>query len=116
MNHLEVVGLALAAVLFVSAGVNHLLNHKGMAAYTTAILGKCPVAKPLGYLGGWPIGLYLLVTGALVAYNHELGFWLGAGFMTVATLLFHRDLKSPDFTKGLALIGALAVLAVHAAA
>lgn len=114
MNHLEVVGLALLALLFVSGGVKHLLNHSAMVAYTASALGRCPLAK-LSFLGGAPVGLYLLVTGGLVAYNQELGFWLGAGFLTVATAIFHRDIKSSDFTTMVGLIGALTVLAIHAA-
>lgn len=112
METLRIIGLALLALLFVSGGVKHLLNHSAMVAYTASALGRCPLAK-LSFLGGAPVGLFLLVTGGLVAYNHELGFWLGAGFLVVATALFHRDIKSSDFTTMVGLIGSLIVLATY---
>lgn len=115
METLRVIGLALLALLFISGGVKHLLNHSAMVAYTASALGRCPLAK-LSVLGGAPVGLFLLVTGVLVAYGNVAGFWLGAGFLAVATAVFHRDIKSSDFTTMVGLVGAMTVLATHAAA
>lgn len=112
---LETLGLIVFASLFVFSGVNHIRNHKTMVEYTTAAMGKCPFAKQLGYLGGWPTGLFLIVFGIEAAINDESVFLYGlAGFLVLATILFHRNfLKDPAGFKGVALVGAAVALATH---
>lgn len=109
---METVGLIIFASLFVLSGINHIRNHTAMAGYTASVMGECPYALQLGYLGGWPTGLFLAVAGASAGFSQIWAFYALAGFLTVVTALFHRDfVKDPGGFKGVALIGASLALA-----
>lgn len=112
---METLGLIVFASLFVLSGINHIRKHNDMVGYTTAMMGKCPLAKQLGYLGGWPTGLFLIVFGIGAAFNETSVFLYGlAGFLVFATLLFHRNfVKDPGGFKGVSLLGAALALATH---
>lgn len=113
---METLGLIVFASLFVLSGLNHIRKHNDMVGYTTSVMGKCPLAKQLGFLGGWPTGLFLIVFGVGAAINEQSFFFYGiAAFLVLATGLFHRDfLKDPAGFKGVALAGAALALAQHA--
>lgn len=112
MNAATYVGLVVFAALFVLAGLNHIRNHATTAGYTVSVLGKCPLAKPLGYLGGWPTGVFLIVAGVAAGFGFAAGLYALAAFLVLATVLFHRNfLKDPGGFKGVALAGAALALA-----
>lgn len=110
---MEQFGLIVLASLFVLAGINHIRKHSDMVGYTASVMGNCPVKNQVAYLGGWPTGVFLAAFGVGVAFNHTSVFAYGlAGFLVLATLLFHRDfVKDPGGFKGVALAGALLVIA-----
>lgn len=110
---METIGLILFAALFVFSGYKHIKNHTAMAGYARSAFGNCPVADQLGYLGGWPTGLFLLVFGIGTAVNDSNVFAYGiAAFLAAATYLYHRDtLGDPGTQKGIALIGAALYIA-----
>ena len=106
------VGLVVFAALFVLSGINHIRNHEAMVGYTASVLGDCPVAPQLSFLGGWPAGLFLAVAGVAAGFGQAWAFYALAGFLVVATALFHRNfLKDPGGFKGVALAGAALALA-----
>lgn len=100
-------GLIIFASLFVVSGINHIRNHSAMAGYTASVMGDCPLAPQLGYLGGWPTGLLLVVLGIGAAVFQDAVYFYGiAAFLAVATALFHRNfLKDPGGFKGVSLAG-----------
>lgn len=106
-------GLIVFASLFVLSGINHIRNHSAMAGYTKATLGDCPVAPQLGYLGGWPTGVLLVVLGVGAAAFQDAIFFYGiSAFLVLATALFHRNfLKDPGGFKGVSLAGAALAIA-----
>lgn len=106
---METLGLVILASLFVLSGINHIRNHAALVGYTRSVLGDCPVGDQIAWLGGAPTGLFLAVFGAGLVVNEHAAFAYGlAGFLAVATALFHRNfLKDPGGFKGVALIGAL---------
>lgn len=110
---METLGLVIFAALFVFSGYKHIKNHSAMAGYTASVMGECPYATQLGYLGGWPTGLFLFVFGIGTAVNESSIFAYGiAAFLAVATLLFHRNtLADPGTQKGIALLGAALYIA-----
>lgn len=110
---METTSLLIFASLFVKAGYDHLKNHKALVSYTTQALGDCPVAKYVGWLGGAPTGLFLVVFGVGAAVNESSVFAYGlAGFLAVVTALFHRNfLSDPGGHKGVALLGAALYIA-----
>lgn len=106
------VGLVVFAALFVLSGINHIRNHEAMAGYTQSVLGDCPVKEQLGYLGGWPTGVFLAAFGAGAGFGQPWALYGLAGFLVLATALFHRNfLKDPAGFKGVALAGAALALA-----
>lgn len=112
MEHIvQHVGFALISLLFFFTAYNHLKNSTQMAGYAASGFGDCPFATQFGYLGGWPAGVYLAVTGVLVALGEASGFYAAAGFLAVVTALYHRDFKDPGTYKNLALLGAALSLA-----
>src|SRR4029079_9881003 len=110
---MELLGLIIFSALFIWSGHKHIKNHSTMVEYATSGFGNCPLAKQLGYLGGWPTGIFLMVFGAGTILNESSIFAYGlAGFLALATLLFHRDTFSdPGTQKGLGLIGAALYIA-----
>lgn len=109
---METFGLIVFAALFVLSGLNHIRNHAQLAGYTESVLGNCPVRKQLGFLGGAPTGIFLVAAGVAAAFSQVWAFYALAGFLAVATALFHRDfLKDPGGFKGVALLGAALALA-----
>lgn len=105
-------GLIIFAALFVLSGFNHIRNHTAMAGYTASTFGACPLATQLGYLGGWPTGVFLVAAGVAAAFSQVWAFYALAGFLLVATALFHRNfLKDPGGFKGVSLLGAALALA-----
>lgn len=109
------VGLIVFAALFVLSGINHIRNHEAMVGYTASSLPTS--LAPLAVLGGWPTGLFLAGFGAGAGFGQAWALYGLAGFLVVATALFHRNfLKDPGGFKGVALAGAalaLAQLVVH---
>lgn len=105
---MELIGLIIFAALFIFSGYKHIRNHEAMAGYATTAFGNCPIANQLGYLGGWPTGVFLAIFGAGVVVNESSVFAYGlAGFLALATVLYHRTtLADPGTQKGIALIGA----------
>lgn len=114
---MELIGLIIFSALFIYSGYKHIANHAAMAQYTESVFGNCPVAKQLGYLGGWPTGVFLAVFGAGTIVNESSVFAYGlAGFLALATLLFHRTtLADPGTQKGIALAGAALYIASQVA-
>lgn len=109
---METVGLIIFASLFVLSGINHIRNHAAMVGYTTASLGACPVAPQLGFLGGAPTGIFLVAAGVAAAFSQAWALYALAGFLVVATAIFHRNfVKDPGGFKGVALAGAALALA-----
>lgn len=106
-------GLILFASLFVLSGINHIRNHAAMAGFTASVLGDCPVAPQLGYLGGWPTGVLLVGLGAGAAIAQDAVYFYGiAAFLVAATALFHRNfIKDPGGFKGVSLAGLALVVA-----
>lgn len=110
MNAVTYVGLVVFASLFVLSGFNHIKNHGATAGYLTGVLPTS--LAPLGFLGGWPTGLFLIVAGVLSGFGFAAGLYALAAFLVLATVLFHRDfLKDPGGFKGIALAGAALALA-----
>jgi hypothetical protein len=104
------VGLVVFAALFVLSGINHIKSHEGMAGYTASVLPES--LKPLGYLGGWPTGVFLAAFGAGAGFGQAWALYGLAGFLVLATALFHRNFVSdPGGFKGVALAGAALALA-----
>lgn len=104
------VGLVVFAALFVLSGVNHIKNHAAMAGYTASTLPTS--LAPLGVLGGAPTGVFLIAAGVAAGFGYAWAFYALAGFLVVATALFHRNfLKDPGGFKGVALAGAALALA-----
>lgn len=112
---METLGLIVLASLFVLSGINHIRNHAAMVGYTASVLGDCPVKSQVAYLGGWPVGLFLAAFGTGLAFNESTVFAYGlAGFLVVATALFHRNfLTDPGGLKGVAIAGALLAIAAN---
>lgn len=109
---METIGLVIFASLFVLSGINHIRNHAQLAGYTASVMGDCPFAAQLGFLGGAPTGVFLAVTGAASGFGQAWALYALAGFLVVATLLFHRNfIKDPGGFKGVALAGAAIALA-----
>lgn len=110
---METFGLILFAALFVFSGYKHIKNHAAMAGYAASAFGECPYAKQLGYLGGWPTGVFLAVFGVGTVVNESSVFAYGlAAFLAVATYLYHRNtLGDPGTQKGIALAGAALYIA-----
>lgn len=104
------VGLVVFAALFVLSGINHIRNHAAMAGYTASVLPTSLAS--LGFLGGAPTGIFLVAAGVSAAFAYAWAFYALAGFLVVATALFHRNfLKDPGGFKGVALAGAALALA-----
>jgi uncharacterized membrane protein YphA (DoxX/SURF4 family) len=114
---MELIGLIIFSALFIYSGYKHIRNHSAMAGYAETAFGDCPYAKQLGYLGGWPTGVFLAVFGAGTVVNESNVFAYGiAGFLALATLLYHRTtLADPGTQKGIALIGAALYIASQVA-
>ena len=110
---METIGLVIFSALFILAGYKHVKNHSAMVGYTASVMGNCPVAKQVSYIGGWPTGVFLAVFGAGTIVNNSSVFVYGlAAFLAVATLMFHRNtLGDPGTQKGIALIGAALFIA-----
>lgn len=110
---MEIFGLIVFASLFVFSGFNHIRNHAGTTGYTASVL-PAPL-KPLAFLGGAPVGVALIAGSVGAVYNNSSAFAYGlAGFLIVATLMFHRAelIKlSPDALKNVALMGAAVYIA-----
>lgn len=108
---MEYVGLVIFAALFVLSGINHIRNHEGTAGYTASVLPDS--LKPLAFLGGVPTGVALIAGGVGAAFAQPWALYGLAGFLALATALFHRNfLKDPGGFKGVALAGAALALAV----
>lgn len=105
------IGLIIYASLFVLSGFSHIRNHQSMVNFTIASLGNCPVAKHVGFLGGAPTGVFLVVAGVAAGFGITAAFYALAGFLAVVTAVFHRNLKDPCNLKTLALFGCTLVLA-----
>lgn len=105
---MEFFGLIIFASLFIYSGYKHVKNHTAMAGYAKTAFGNCPIATQLGYLGGWPTGVFLVGAGAGTIVNESNVFAYGiAAFLALATALFHREsLGDPGTQKGIALLGA----------
>lgn len=108
---METLGLFLFGLLFVFAAYGHIKNHTQIAGYAASGFGECPYAVQLGYLGGWPTGVFLLATGVGIALGSVAALYAAAGFLAVATGLYHRDYKDPGTFKNVALLGAALALA-----
>lgn len=110
MNAVTYVGLVVFASLFVLSGLNHIRNSSATAGYTASVLPTS--LAPFGFLGGWPTGVYLIAAGVASGFGYAAGLYALAGFLVVATGLFHRNfLKDPGGFKGIALAGAALALA-----
>lgn len=109
MNAATYVGLVVFASLFVLSGFNHIKNHAATAGYLAGVLPTSLVS--LGFLGGAPTGVFLLVAGVLSGFGYAAGLYAIAAFLVLATVLFHRNLKDPASMKGVALAGAALALA-----
>lgn len=107
---METVGLIIFAALFVLSGLNHIKDHAGTAGYTASVL---PAGlAPLAFLGGAPTGIALIAGGVGAAFGQAWALYGIAGFLALATVLFHRNfLKDPGGFKGVALAGAALALA-----
>jgi hypothetical protein len=104
---METLGLVIFAALFVLSGVS---NHQATAGYTASVVPAS--LKPLAFLGGWPTGVALIAGGVGAGFGEVWALYGIAGFLAVATALFHRDfLKDPGGFKGVALAGAALALA-----
>lgn len=104
---MELFGLILIAILFAYSGYNHIKNHEVLAGYASSgFRGN----KVLGYLGGWPTGLLLIVAAVGLVLRYVLALEVLIGFLAVTQALYHRNLKDPANLKHLALIGALIAL------
>lgn len=112
---MEIIGLIIFSAFFIYSGYKHVTNHSYMAKYAESAYGNCPIAKQLGYLGGWPTGVFLILAGVGTIVNESSVFAYSiAAFLVAATYLFHRDsLGDPGTQKGIALIGAALVIASH---
>lgn len=112
---METLFLAIFASVFVWSGYKHIRNHDAMVNYATPYFGNCPVSKQLGYLSGWPTGVFLVLfgIGAVVGGSSVFAFGL-ASFLAMANLIFHRDsLEDSGTQKGIALMGAALYIAYH---
>lgn len=107
---METFGLIVFAALFVLSGINHIKSHSAMAGYTASVLPAS--LAPLGFLGGLPTGVALVAGGVGAAFGEAWALYGLAGFLVLATALFHRNfLKDPGGFKGVALAGAALALA-----
>lgn len=111
---MEIIGLLVFASLFVFSGVRHIRNHESVASFAATAFGDCPLALQLGYVCGWPTGVFLVAAGAGAAFGIAGAFYALAAFLVAATALFHRDtLADPGTQKGIALAGAALALAQY---
>lgn len=110
---MELFGLILVALLFVKSGYNHIKNHRMISGFATTSFGKCPFAKQLGYIGGWPTGVTILAAGVGLVFQYTLALNVLIGFLAVTQAIYHRNLEDPANLKHLALIGALLALAAN---
>lgn len=109
---METVGLVIFASLFVLSGLNHIRNHSAMVGYTASSLGNCPVKDQVAFLGGAPTGVFLVAAGVAAAFSQVWALYALAGFLALATALFHRNfVTDPGGFKGVALLGASLALA-----
>lgn len=107
---METLGLIVFASLFVLSGINHIKSHEAMVGYTASAVPES--LKPLAVLGGVPTGIVLIAGGVGAAFSQPWALYGLAGFLVVATALFHRDfIKDPGGFKGVALAGAALALA-----
>jgi hypothetical protein len=105
---LEVIGFLLLSSVFLFNGYNHIVKHKMLEGYASSVLGGN------AFYGGWPTGLYLVVTGVLIALQVEIGLWMGAAFVLLTAVLFHRDFQNDANTfKNIAIAGACLALAAY---
>ena len=111
---LETLGIWVFASLFILSGINHIRNHSQIAGYAASAFGNCPFAIQFGYLGGWPVGVFLALFGLGAGIYQEPVYFYGlSAFLAVATALYHRNfLKDPGGFKGVALAGAALALGV----
>lgn len=116
MESIFLIGRILLGGYFVYSAFNHFKNLKGLTAYAAS--KKVPMARE----GVMVTGLILFVGGAtiLTGIAVVVGMWLLVVFLAVASFSMHAFWKHPagmermsdeiNFTKNMALIGALLVI------
>ncbi len=116
MEIIFLIGRIMLGGYFVYAAYNHFKNLKGLTAYAAS--KKVPMARE----GVMVTGLVLFIGGAtiLTGMGVVVGMWLLVVFLLVASFSMHAFWKHPagmermsdeiNFTKNLALVGALLVI------
>ncbi len=105
---IETIGLAVVAMLFAWAAIDHIADAKKFIGYTGSVLKT----RYLSWLGGIPAGVYLAITSVGILVHEPWGFWMAAGFLAATQVLFHRDISDALNRKHAALLGAMVALAV----
>lgn len=108
---METLGLFLVGILFLLSGYKHIRYSEALVDYTKTGFGKCPFASFFGYLGGWPAGLYLVITAIGIVPGETWALYMAVAFLAVTQTLYHRNPGDPADLVHLALLGALLALA-----
>jgi len=110
-RYLPLVGRILLSLIFIQAGIAHLLAPSpiiaGMTAKGIPLAGVLIIPTIAILIGG---GL-----SVLLGYRAKLGAWLLIGFLIPATLFFHTDFpeEKNSFFKNLGLMGGLLLIAAQ---
>jgi putative oxidoreductase len=110
-RYLPLVGRILLSLIFLQAGIAHLLVPSpivaGMTAKGIPLAGVLIIPTIAILIGG---GLSILL-----GYRAKLGAWLLIGFLIPATLFFHTDFpeEKNSFFKNLGLMGGLLLIAAQ---
>ncbi|MGB3670657.1 MAG: DoxX family protein [Phormidesmis sp.] len=102
--YLALAGRICLALIFLNAGINHLL---GFSGFVSTISGKgLPLASVLAV--GTIVFLLVGAVFLLLGYQTKIGAWLLIAFLIPTTLIFHPPTSDlGGFLKNLALIGGL---------
>ena len=107
MTYLPLAGRICLALIFLNAGVNHLL---GFSGFVSTIAGKgLPIPSLVGI--GAIVALLAGALSLILGYKTKIGAILLIIFLIPTTLLFHPPVGDLNgFLKNLALIGGLMIV------
>ncbi|HEY9889422.1 MAG TPA: DoxX family protein [Candidatus Obscuribacterales bacterium] len=114
MKYLPLVARIALALIFINAGINHLLGFEGFVAAIGQTLPLAPLLA-VGTIVFQLVGALSLILG----YKVNIGATLLILFLIPATLVFHNPLGNPgelgNFLKNIGLIGGL-LMVIYAGA
>ena len=107
MTYLPLAGRICLALIFLNAGVNHLLGFSGFVSTIASKGLPIPVVFGVGAIVALLAGSLSLILG----YKTQIGAILLIIFLIPTTLIFHPPVSAlTDFLKNLGLIGGLLIV------